>query len=221
VPSERWLEAGRRSWGGDPDRFVQGATRPAGGRSVLDLDPFEHAVQVDQLTPEAETCNIFYPRAMLERLGGFEESLRAGEDQELAWTARDAGAQPVFEPEALVEHAIVPVSALGSLMRVWRWDDLAHSFAAHESLRRERLIHGVFWNWSHYFIVRALIGVPFARRPLGRLIALWLAWPLVKYELGNARRTGNVLMAPFWLLRDVVEMIAIVRGALRHRTLVI
>jgi hypothetical protein len=43
----------------------------------------------------------------------------------------------------------------------------------------------------------------------------------VRYEVGNAHRTGNALLAPFWLLRDVVELVAVVRGALRYRTFVI
>jgi hypothetical protein len=79
----------------------------------------------------------------------------------------------------------------------------------------------VFWNWSHYLIVRALLALPFLRRPLGWPVALWLAAPLVRYELRNAQRTGNPLLAPFWLLRDVVELVAVVRGALRYRTFVI
>lgn len=221
APSRGWLEAGLSAWGGRPDRFVQGATRPAGGLSMLDLDPFAHAVEVSQLTPEAETCNIFYPRTLLERLGGFEESMRAGEDMELAWSARETGAQQVFAPDALVEHAVISVDMLGSLRRVWRWSDAMRPFAGHPELRRTRLIRGVFWNWSHYLIVRALLALPLVRRPLGRLLAIWLAWPLVRFELERSRRAGNVRLAPLWFLRDLVELAAVLRGAIRYRTLVI
>ena len=217
APSEAWLEAGLRAWEGRPDRFVQGATRPAGGVSILELDPFKQSIEVTSLSPESETCNIFYPRELLERLGGFDESIRVGEDLELGWAARRAGAQPVFEPAALVEHAVVEVDAITSLRRVWRWDDVVRPFARYPELRRERLMRGVFWNWSHWLIVRALAGLPFLRSRLGLPVALWLAWPLLVYEVRNARRSGRPELAPFWLLRDLVEMAAIVRGAIRYR----
>lgn len=218
APAPEWLEAGLRAWGRRPERFVQGATRPAGGVSILELDPFRQSIEVTSLSPESETCNIFYPRELLDRLGGFDESIRVGEDLELGWAARRAGAEPVFEPEALVEHAVVEVDALTSLRRVWRWDDVVRPFARYPELRRERLMRGLFWNWSHWLIVRALAGLPFARSRLGRPVALWLAWPLLVYELRNARRSGRPELAPFWLLRDLVEMAAIVRGAIRYRT---
>jgi glycosyltransferase involved in cell wall biosynthesis len=221
APAPTWLEAGLRAWGGRENRFVQGATRPAGGRSLLDLNPFAHAVEVSALTAEGETCNIFYPRALLERVAGFDEAVKVGDDTELAWTARAAGAEPVFAAGAVVEHAIVPLTPLDSLRRVWRWTEAIRAFSRHPELRRQRLMKRVFWNWSHYLIVRALLALPFLRRPLGWPVALWLAAPLVRYELRNAQRTGNPLLAPFWLLRDVVELVAVVRGALRYRTFVI
>jgi GT2 family glycosyltransferase len=221
APASAWLEAGLRAWGGRDDRFVQGATRLAGGRSLLDLDPFMHAVEVTALTAEGETCNMFYPRALLERVAGFDEATKAGDDTELAWTARAAGAEAVFAPDAVVEHAILPLTPLDSLRRVWRWTEAIRAFSRHPDLRRQRLMKGVFWNWSHYLIVRALLALPFLRRPLAWPIALWLVAPLIRYELTNAQRTGNVLLAPFWLLRDIVELVAVVRGAVRYRTFVI
>lgn len=221
VPSDGWLEAGLRAWAGEPDRFVQGPTRPAGGRSILDLTPLEHSIEVLGITPESETCNIFYPRAVLERAGGFDEGVRVGDDVEMGWAARAAGARPVFEPAAAVEHAILPLTTMASLRRVWVWDEVVRPFARHPELRRERLMKGVFWNWSHWLIARALAGAPFLRHPLGWPVALWLAWPLVAFELTNARRTRRPLLAPFWLVRDLVEMAAIIRGAVRYRTLIL
>jgi len=221
APAPRWLEAGLRAWEGRSDRFVQGRTQPAGGRSILELHPMLQSIEVAQLSPESETCNIFYPRELLDRLGGFDESVRVGEDLELGWAARRAGAEPVFEPDALVEHAVVAVDAVTSLRRVWRWDEVVRPFARYPELRRQRLMKRVFWNWSHWLIARALVGLPFLRRPLGWPVAIWLIWPLVAFELENARRSGRPGLAPLWLLRDVVEMAAIVRGAIRYRTLML
>ena len=221
APSPGWLEAGLRAWGGRPGRFVQGQTRPAGGVSLLDLHPFLQSIEVTRLTPELETCNIFYPRELLERLGGFDESVRVAEDMELGWAARQAGAEPVFEPEAFVEHAVVPVDWVTSLRRVWRWDEVVRPFSRYPELRRERLIRGVFWNWSHWLILRALLALPLVRRPLAWPLALWLAWPLAAYELRNARRSGRPELVGFWLLRDLVELVAVLRGAVRYRTPVV
>ena len=218
APSPRWLEAGLRAWDGRARRVVQGRTQPAGGRSILELHPMLQSIEVAGLSPESETCNIFYPRALLDELGGFDESVRVGEDLELGWAARRAGAEPVFAPDALVEHAVVEVDALTSLRRVWRWDEVVRPFSRYPELRRERLMKSVFWNWSHWLIARALAGLPFLRRPLTWPIAAWLIWPLLAFEWRNARRSGRPALAPFWLLRDLVEMAAIIRGAVRYRT---
>jgi glycosyltransferase involved in cell wall biosynthesis len=220
-PAPQWLEAGVRAWGGDPQRVVQGRTRPAGGLTLTDLSPLQHSVDVAQLTPEVETCNVFYSRALLEEVGGFDEGIRVGEDMELAWSARERGAEIVFEPNALVEHAVVEVTPAEALRKVWGWTEAMRPFARHPDLRRARLMKGVFWNWSHYLIVRALLGLPFARRRMAWPIALWLAWPLLVFELRKSRQTGGLHLAPFWLLRDLVETAAVVRGAIRYRTVVI
>jgi len=220
-PSPAWLEAGLRAWDGNGRRFVQGRTLPAGGVPVNDLSPFQHSIEVAEATPEVETCNVFYPRTALDAVGGFEESIRTGEDMELAWSARELGFEPRFAPDALVEHAIVDVTPAQSLRKVWAWSDAMRPFARHPGLRRTRLMKRVFWNWSHYLIARALLAVPFTRRRLTWPVALLLAWPLVAFEYRKARQTGGVHLAAFWLLRDLVEMAAVIRGAVRYRTLVL
>ena len=55
-----------------------------------------------------ETCNVAYPRELLERLGGFDETFAEplGEDTDLGWRALAAGAGREFAPAALVDHAV-------------------------------------------------------------------------------------------------------------------
>jgi glycosyltransferase involved in cell wall biosynthesis len=223
VADPRWLEAGLRAWAGDPEAFVQGTTAPEDAE-LARRDPFAYSVEVTGLTPESETCNIFYPRALLERLGGFDAEAfdgPQGEDTDLAWRARAAGARPVFAADARMEHAVMRVGPAGILRRAWRWTPAILPFARHPELRRARLINGVFWNWTHYLLFRALLGLPFARRRWGWPLAWWLGRRLVAYELEKGRRQGTRALAVFWLAHDVVEVAAVLRGAIRYRTLVI
>jgi GT2 family glycosyltransferase len=50
------------------------------------------------------TQNVSLARAAYERVGGFDLSLRLGEDTELGWRLERDGAQFVFEPEARAIH---------------------------------------------------------------------------------------------------------------------
>ncbi|MEA2388865.1 MAG: hypothetical protein QOG41_1638, partial [Thermoleophilaceae bacterium] len=77
-----------------------------------------------------------------------------------------------------------------------------------------------FWKGTHYLLVRALIGLPLWRR--APLAALWLGAPYVRNLLERGRvEGGGPAAAPYHAAYDVVEMIAVARGAARHRTPVI
>ena len=77
--------------GEDGERVLQGRTEP---------DPDEcvrlHGLATTQTivgpTPWYQTCNIAYPRALLERLGGFDERFDGGEDADLGLRAVEGGA---------------------------------------------------------------------------------------------------------------------------------
>jgi glycosyltransferase involved in cell wall biosynthesis len=220
--SPRWLEELLAAWAGDDRRIVQGATAPIAAE-LSQLGPFAYTIDIAGPTAEFETCNVAYPRALLEALGGFHEAYRApfGEDTDLAWRALESGAERVFAPAARVEHAVNQMGPIGVLQRAWRAQEAVRPYKQHPELRRQRLHKGVFWNWPHYLLLRALLGLPLLRRRWGWPLAAWLAGRLVAYEVAKARRQGSVALAPFWLLHDVVETAAIVRGAARHRTLVL
>ena len=109
VPEPGWLEAGIAAAEAASGAIVQGATRP--DRTQLDrLGPFARTVTVESFDPAFQTCNMFFPRAVLEGVGGFDvESfgrVHGGEDSDLAWRAIKAGAPAAFAPDARVEHAV-------------------------------------------------------------------------------------------------------------------
>ena len=56
--------------------------------------------------PWYQTCNIAYPRALLERLDGFDERFDGGEDADLGLRAVEAGAERSYVGEARVWHAV-------------------------------------------------------------------------------------------------------------------
>jgi glycosyltransferase involved in cell wall biosynthesis len=219
VAAPDWLSRALEAWGSDETVFLQGATGPIPEEEHR-LGPLAYTMDVRELIPEFPTCNIFYPRAMLDRLGGFDENFPgpSGEDMDLAWRARREGATPRFAGEAHAYHAVVEMSPAQSLRRVWRWSDAVLAYARFPELRRERLHGGVFFNWSHYLLARVLLALLLRSRWLLPL-RLWLALPYVRFVF--ARSEGRLPLMPLFVLIDLVETAGIVRGAVRHRVLIV
>jgi glycosyltransferase involved in cell wall biosynthesis len=217
VAGPDWLEAGVEAWGGDANRFVQGAVAPIAAERHR-LGAFSYSIVVAGPTPNYECANVFYPRALLDRVGGFDDTYaRTGEDCDLGWRVRAAGGRPVFAADARVEHAVVHLGVRGYLRRLWSWSYAMRPYADHPQLR-SHLHHRVFWNFSHYLLVRALLGALLARRRWAWPLAYWLGKWFVAYEIAESRaHAGTPWLAPWWVVRDVVEMTACARGAIRYR----
>jgi len=220
-PAPGWLEAGVAAHERAPDAVVQGRTEPDPGECDR-LGPFSRTVHVQRLGPRYETCNIFYPRELLERLGGFDEDfgLRpGGEDTDLAWRAIELGRPTAFCADALVFHAVLELGPLGALRDATRWTETVRVFSRHRGART-MLDHRVFWNVWHYLLVRSLLALLLPRRlrPLRWAI-------LVRHTLALSDRARTLRAAPWvlplFVVYDLVETIAVVRGAARHRTLVV
>jgi glycosyltransferase involved in cell wall biosynthesis len=218
VADGEWLRAGLAVCAEAPGAIVQGRTQP----DPADLDlagVLSRTIRVERLGPQYETCNIFYPRAVLEALGGFDERFGlspGGEDTDLAWRAIEAGRQTVFAPGAVVFHAVQPLGVRGMLRVAARWSAVVRLFADHPQLRTT-LTRGVFWNVWHYLLWRSLLAL---------LAPDWLRRLLVTKHLlelrKRAREAGaGTCAVPFLLVHDVVECWAVARGAVRYRTLVL
>jgi GT2 family glycosyltransferase len=165
-----------------------------------------------------ETCNIFYPRALLEQLDGFDGRgfPVCGEDADLAWRAKETGASIAYEPEAQVFHEVKVEGPVAMLRHLRRWETGIPLFVRHPELRRRHLHHGLFWSPTHEHVLRFLLAIPLLRR-LPTIAAL-LAAPYVTRLV--ARRSRG-LFAPYLLLSDLVEVYGVLRGALANRVLVI
>ncbi len=213
-----WLAAGVRTALEIPGAVIQGVTRPD-PREVEQDGPLSRTVLVETLGPQYEACNIFYPRELLEALGGFDErygALPAGEDTDLAWRAIEHGAPTALAPEAVVLHAVERVGVRGMLRFAARWGEATRLFAEHPQTRA-MLHRRVFWNVWHYLLWRSVLALA-APRPLRRLI---LARHLLELRRRAQREGGEAWLIPFLLAYDSVECWAIARGAIRNRTLVL
>src|SRR4051794_5701981 len=84
VPVAGWLAAGLAACAAAPGAIVQGRIDPLPSERHL-LGPFSRTLSVPGPAPTFATANVFYPRALIERLGGFDEHMTTGEDTDLAW----------------------------------------------------------------------------------------------------------------------------------------
>ena len=212
-PSPQWLEELLIAAEESPGALVQGRV-DKDPEQMHDLSAFAHWYEVRHAGEGFPTCNILYPRDLLERMDGFDESFAiAGEDTDLGWRAVESGAGVVFAPDALVHHGIIPVGPIGRLRLTQRWAMTIRNYRRHPEMPK---VKGLFWRHNHYELFRFLVALALPRR-FGAL-RLFLAAPYVVHL--TDRRTGP-LLAPYLLAVDMAEVMAVVRGAIRYRVLVL
>lgn len=218
VVAPDWLEQGLRACAANPGTIVQGRTDPDPAE-LPELGPFSRTVRVPQFDPAFQTCNIFYPRHVLESVGGFDVEafgpVHGSEDSDLAWRAIDAGAGAVFSDRPRVFHAVNQLGAWDSIRFAAGWDLLA--YARHPQLRRAHFTAGYFWKPTHLWLARALLGALLVGR--SPVLRLWLALPWLRSlrARGIVEGGGNRLV-PYYAMRDLAEMFAVIRSALRYRS---
>ncbi len=218
-PRPRWLATLLHGAHQTPDAVLAGRVEPNPAERHR-LSPFARTLDVRAAGPWYPTANIAYPRALLERLGGFDlRYFLGGEDTDLAWRARAAGAPVRYLDDAVVDHAVWELGALGALRFPLRWSDAVIVLAAHPALRRETLLWRLFWKEAHRDLLLGALGLALARR-LPPLVLLGLPW------LAGARRRlfiahGSARHLPWLAAHDAVECFAVARGALRHRVAVL
>lgn len=220
VADPGWLEAGLRACRAEPGALVQGRVDP--NPDEMDgYGPFSHTVGVYGQTPWFETCNIFYPRELIERLDGFDEVTfrgHGGEDTDLGWRAVASGAPARFEPEARAFHTVERVGPVRMLRFAAHWDRTMLVIARHPEIR-DHLHHRLFWKWTHYALLRWLLARVLPRRLL--VVKQFLGRPYTLYLLTDRSRRAGPLLAPYVLALDLLELTAVLRGAIRYRTPVI
>jgi GT2 family glycosyltransferase len=225
-PPAAWLERLLAAARANRGTIVQGTTAiDPDEAGVRHASPHARSQEVLPPTPFGQTCNIAYPRAVLEELGGFDEEfpLAAGEDTDLLLRARRAGVPLVAAPEAVTYHAVEGGSLAASMRAAWRWQHLALVVKRHPALRHE-LTARLFWKPAHAWLPLALAGAAVARRRplLGAALALpWALTTRSRYGRGPHGIARALAELPQRALLDATEMAAMGRGALRYRTVLL
>jgi GT2 family glycosyltransferase len=222
--SSGWLEELLRA-ADDDSAFVQGRTEPDPDEIHL-LHGLARSQSVAFASGWFETCNIAYRRSLLERLGGFDETLGfGGEDTDLAYRAIEAGARPRFAAEALVWHAVISRTLRAALRDAIRWNRLPAVIARHPALRAA-LHRGTFWSKAHLRLPLTLLGLGLAARVRSRALGVAALVPYaglrVNWRRPHPRRlTRELLLLPLWATVDGTEIAARLPAAARNRVLVV
>ncbi len=177
VPRPDWLAQLVATASASPALGVlQGATLRPPGAAPSSL----RSLVRETITPSPyfEGSNLAFPRAVLERTGGFDESFHfGGEDTAAGWAAVEGGGEWVFDETAAVVHDVTERPLRWHLMMAWREGALVDVARRHPALRRRG-----FWKpWAHrpwnvaYLAgVLATVAAVAFRQPY--LLVVWLVW---------------------------------------------
>jgi GT2 family glycosyltransferase len=171
------------------------------------------------------TANVLYPRAVLERVDGFDTSFVFwGEDTDLAMRAMAAGEGHRYVDAAITYHAVHRRGVMSTLRERWRSGWVVRLVRQHPQLRTEAF-YGNFWSQQHQLLVLALLGVPLlALTPIALLMPTpWIRHGRhrVNYLLGETARSPLRWLRSLvgLLVLDGVELGSCAWHSLRERTL--
>jgi GT2 family glycosyltransferase len=222
-PAPRWLETLAAAAEGR-NVFLQGRTEPDPDERHL-LGGLARSQLITGASGWFEACNMAYPRGLLERLNGFDESFPgpAGEDTDLGLRAVGVGARLQYVDEALVWHAVWPRHLPTALRETWRWRFVAPLLKRHPDQRRA-IPGGLFWKEAHARLLLAAAGLGTARR--GPQVASALALPYLELHMRTYPRTARgiaraALDLPARVALDSFELAVTAAGAAERRTLVL
>jgi glycosyltransferase involved in cell wall biosynthesis len=223
VASPGWLRAGVAAFA-DGVGLVQGAVQPeAGARPGV----FTHYLVIDRESYLYETANMFYRRATLDQVGGFQADLTphaatpmGGEDVDLAWRAKRAGWRSAFAADALVYHAVLPIPISRWLVsrRLFIVPGLVGRFPE----LRQFFFTGYFYDRAHATLLLALAAVASAAWvPAALLLVLPYGVLRAAEPTGTLRGVLRVVRVAAYLPRDLAALAILLAGSVRFRTVLL
>ncbi len=221
-PAPDWLERMLARSQQNPGAFVQGSTKPDPRDAHEFLHAHYSALEVDPPGRFMQTCNILYERALLERLGGFDERAITGEDIDLGTRARRMGADLMPARDALVYHAVVAMSTREKISSQFKWQHLAYVVKRHPDLRRE-CEWGIWWKPEHLRASVAAVCLLAATRHRWMLIGVLPYVRLERWRHGPSRRQQmrSLLEVPEHFVVELAEVGTFIRGSARYRTILL
>jgi glycosyltransferase involved in cell wall biosynthesis len=221
VPRPDWLAQVVTTAAASPGLGVlQGATLRPRGAAPSGLRALVR--ETVRPSPYFEGSNLAFPRAVLERTGGFDESFHfGGEDTAAGWAAVEDGGEWVFDETAAVEHDVTERPLRWHLMMAWREGNLVDVAARHPAMRRRGFwrpwAHRP-WNVAYVAGVLATVAAVVLRQPL--LLVVWLAWlRLRRLPPWPPQVTLKVLVWSF--VHDGLACAGMLRASVRNRILVL
>jgi GT2 family glycosyltransferase len=231
VPTGEWVAGMARAL--DRAEIVQGRTSidPA----VTAWGAFARTQVWDTWSGYFAGCNVGYRRPLLERVGGFDEVFRRpyAEDVDLGWRAVAAGATTAFADDAVVYH---DVETTGSSWRDWvnwvrdthRMEWAALMVKRHPVMRRTMYRHW-FFRVTHPPMLLASAGLcavlvrpnqP-SRWVLAAIAAVPYAWTRSVVMPPPHARLHQLKLLPLTFVGDLAQLVAILRGAIRFRVVLL
>ena len=174
-------------------------------------------------SPYFEGGNLVFPRAVLERTGGFDESFGfSGEDTAAGWAAIEDGGRWLFDETCAVTHDIVERPLRWHLMMAWREGNLVdvavrspRAARARGSGDRGPIDPGTSPSLSGWSAT--VVGMRW--RPA---LLAWVPWLVLRRPpLRSGPRATRSSATGRWLLNDVVVLGGMLRASIRNRTLVL
>ena len=162
-----WTQELVNAWAQDPQRVVAGHTLLTGYWAFTKLHRVELPHQGQDTT--WPSCNLAYPRALFEKVGGFDPVFVTAEDIDLNTRAIQAGARIVRAPDAIVYARAR--DSIGGFLRQAYWNGYGRKQLTrkHGRLWREyslgrmlRLQGGSLWGLLRIFA--GLVGYLDAKR---------------------------------------------------------
>lgn len=214
-PHPDWLRRGLEAFADDVG-VVQGRTVPERPPAVR----WSATQDIGAPTGLFEACNIFYRRDALLQAGGFDEAVGFfGEDTAAGWAVLRAGWRDEWAGSAVVEH-VVTTPGLGWHLRRTRgyanWPALLARFPE----RRGMLWHGLFLRRRTAEADAAILGLG-AALMTRRLSPLVAAAPFAWRHRPRALTRGALVDSAGAVAFDLAVSAALVRGSLRHRSVVL
>jgi len=119
IPQSGWFSALLSPF--EQDKELAGVEGKTISSNLDQLNPFSHFLYNFE-GGKYLTCNIAYRRSWLERVGGFDQRFPYPwrEDSDLAFSILELGGRIIFEPRAVVDHPVRPVS-LKRLVWFYPW----------------------------------------------------------------------------------------------------
>ena len=225
-PEPAWLEQLLAGAAEHPGAIVQGSTQPDPYEIEVRASPHVRSLSVMPPYDYAPTCNIAYPRAVLERVDGFDEAAfpahSGGEDTDLAMRARASGAHLVAAPEARVYHSVEAYSLAGAVKLNLKWRHLVFVLKRYPELRR-LCTNRLFWRRTHRDVVLLLLGAALGSRwrPFLLLAGPWVYWRLTRRGTHTHALVLGIAEMPGGLVVDLAEVATMCWGSATYRTLVL